>query len=223
MTATVPAVLRAEVVLAPMTAVVDDSHTAAMHRRSLTRLVVVVLGLLVVVGVGSSAASAQAGVGIDPGELSGFTPLAPGDTLSVNVRVRNPGQSPASYQLSVQSVTGVPELALDGAWVRFEPARFELGAQETRNVAVTVVLPRNAAAGNYLGLLTAQIVSSTNDQGGARVLAGVATKLRFSVVPPPETSSGGLGVPAIFGGIAAVVVVGGAGMFLLRRSAMRLL
>ena len=205
-----------------MTGHPTGTHTAAMSSRVLPRLLAA-LGFVVVSIAAASPASAQAGVGIDPGVLSGFPPVLPGDSLSATVRVRNPGQSPASYALSAQPLSGAAELAVDTAWVRFDTDRFELAPQEARNVRVTILVPRGVAPGDYLTLVTAQIVSAGNDQGGARVMAGVASRLRFSVVAPPETSSSGVDIPVVFGGIAVVLAIGGAGMFLLRRSALRLL
>jgi hypothetical protein len=188
-----------------------------------------VLGVLAVVAV-PAAASADAGVGIDPGEIAGLPPVAPGESVTVTVSVRNPGTSEASYRMLAQPLEGVPELPVEGGWFAFEPAELTLGPGAAQEVTVTLTLPEEVTAGDHLALLTAQLVTGDPEVGGAQVAAAVATKFFFSVSAPTEVAGavavpvttdggdGGVSTGVVVGGVVGVVAVVGGGLLLLRRA-----
>jgi uncharacterized membrane protein len=142
----------------------------------------------------------------------------------VSVVVRNPGSAPADYEMVGQPLGGVPELPADPTWFTFDPATFTLAGGETQEVTATLTLPDDVEAGEYLGLLTAQLVLPEAEGSGARVGAAVATRLRFTV----ESSSGtsfiaGRTLVAVLAIVAiaavAVVAIKRSGIRVTRRSA----
>jgi hypothetical protein len=200
-------------------------HTASVRRTLLRSLLLLVLAVSAVAAV-PAAAAADAGVGIDPGEISGLPPLGSGESTTVTVSVRNPGTSEASYRLLAQPLQGVPELPVEDAWFTFEPSELTLGPGEAQEVTVTLTLPDEVTAGDHLALLTAQLVTEGSGQGGAQVAAAVATKFFFTVSAPtevagvtalPEGGDDGGGVPSavvIVGAVVGAVAVVGGGILL---------
>jgi hypothetical protein len=167
---------------------------------------------------GGGLVHAQAGVGIDPGEISGLPPVEPGDSVTVAVQVRNPGTEAASYEMVVQPLADVPELPPDPEWFTFEPATVELDGGEQAEIQVTLTPADGAEAGNYLALLTAQLVLPEAEGAGARVGAAVATKFLFTVAETPE--SGGVPTWAFLAG--GGVIVAGLAVFAVKKSGIRL-
>jgi len=190
----------------------------ARSTSSLHRLLLVVVGLLALViaaGAGSSLVGAQAGVGIDPGEIAGLPPLADGESVSVAMQVRNPGTDGASYEMIAQPLAGEAELQPDPTWFTFEPQAFDLEGGAAVEVQMTIAPPEGTDAGDYLALATAQLVLPEAEGSGAQVGAAVATKVYFTM-SPAETSDGGVPVWAI--GAAAGVVLLGVIVFAVKRS-----
>ena len=187
-------------------------------RRSVIRSVVVA-GLLAA-GALPSTVIAQAGVGIDPGEIAGLAPIEADTATTVAVTVRNPGTASASYQMLAQPLSGEEELPPDPAWFGFEPATFDIDGGAAQEVQVTFAVPDGTAAGDYLALVTAQLVLGEPETSGAQVGAAVATKLYFTVPPAAESSSSGL-PPGVVIGVAVAALLG-AGFLLVRRSGIRL-
>ena len=184
------------------------------------RRLLVVAGVLAAVAVPSSVL-AQAGVGIDPGVIAGLPPIEADTPITVAVTVRNPGAESASYQMVAQPLSGEAELPIDPAWFSFEPATFDIGGGAAEEVTVTFTVPDGTNAGDYLGLLTAQLVLGESESSGAQVGAAVATKLYFTVPPAPETaSSSGLPIGAVIGLI--IVAVLAVGIVAARKSGLKL-
>ena len=165
------------------------------------------------------AVFAQAGVGIDPGEISGLPPIEADTPITVAVAVRNPGTASASYRMLAQPLDGEAELPVDPAWFGFEPATFDLDGGAAQEVQVTFTVPKGTDAGDYLALVTAQLVLGEPETAGAQVGAAVATKLYFTVPLAPESSSS-FPIGPVIGITAGVVLVGG--FLLARRSGVRL-
>ena len=187
--------------------------------RHRARWVFAVFTALVVVATLPSLAFAGAGVGIDPGEIKGLPPIEAGAPTTIAVTVRNPGTESASYQMLAQPLNGVAELPIDPNWFSFEPATFDLDGGDAQEVKVTFTVPEGTDAGDYLTLVTVQLVLGEPATSGAQVGAAVATKLYFTVTPTPESSSGFPTAPLVGG----TLVVGLAGGFVLyRRSGIRL-
>jgi hypothetical protein len=180
----------------------------------------VVLAVLLGIAALPSTVLAQAGVGIDPGEITGLPPIETDTPTTIAVTVRNPGTESAAYQMLAQPLNGEPELPIDPVWFGFEPATFDLDGGEAQEIQVTFTVPDDTDAGAYLALVTAQLVLGEPETSGAQVGAAVATKLYFTVTPPAESSSSGIPVGVIIGGAAAVVLIGG--FLLWRRSGIKL-
>ena len=170
--------------------------------------------------VGSGPVLAQAGVGIDPGEISGLPPIEADTPITVAVAVRNPGTEAASYRMLAQPLSGEAELPVDPEWFGFEPATFDLDGSAAQEVQVTFSVPEGTDAGDYLALVTAQLVLGEAETSGAQVGAAVATKLYFTVPPAPESSSSGVPIGVVVSIVAGVVLLGG--FLLVRRSGVRL-
>ena len=153
-----------------------------------------------------SAAFADAGVGIDPGEITGLSPVAVDTETTVAVVVRNPGSESASYRMLAQPLNGEPQLPIEPTWFTFEPANFDIAGGAAQEVQVAFSVPEGTAAGDYLALVTAQLVLGEPETSGAQVGAAVATKL-FITVPELAESSSGSPVWPVVGGIAAAIAI----------------
>ncbi|MFZ4810714.1 MAG: hypothetical protein ACOYL9_05160 [Ilumatobacteraceae bacterium] len=198
----------------------DAGGMASMMRCRKATLRSVVVAVLLGISALPSTALAQAGVGIDPGKINGLPPIETDAPTSVAVTVRNPGSGSASFQMLAQPLNGEPELPIDPTWFSFEPATFDLDGGEAQEIQVTFTVPDGTNAGDYLALVTAQLILGEPETSGAQVGAAVATKLYFTVPPPPASSSD-FPTPLAIGGVALVVVLGG-GFLLYRRSGIRL-
>jgi hypothetical protein len=172
---------------------------------------------IAVVG-GGGLVHAQAGVGIDPGEISGLPPVTPGESVTVAVQVRNPGTEAASYEMIVQPLADVPELPPDPEWFAFEPATVDLDGGEQAEIQVELTPADGVDAGNYLALLTAQLVLPEAEGSGARVGAAVATKFLFTVAETPDSG----GVPTWVFLAGGGVLVAGLAVFAVKKSGVRL-
>jgi hypothetical protein len=192
---------------------------ASMMRCRTAMIRSVVVAVLLGIAALPSTAFAQAGVGIDPGEITGLPPIEADEPTTIAVTVRNPGTGSASYQMLAQPLNGEAELPIDPTWFSFEPATFDLDGGGAQEVQVSFTVPEGTDAGDYLALVTVQLVLGEPETSGAQVGAAVATKLYFTVATPPESSSG-FPTPLVIGG-AALVVLGG-GFLLYRRSGIRL-
>jgi uncharacterized membrane protein len=175
--------------------------------------------LLVGLGTALPHAAASAGVGIDPGDIHLNNKLSGGQATTVGVQVRNPGDSEAKFHLLAQPLNGVPQKQVDPKWFTFAPADVTLKGGDKQPITVTLTVPKGTAAGDYLALLTAQLVLPTATGAGAQVGAAVATKLYFTVLPTASSSSS-VPVGLAIGGGVVVVLIGG--FLLLRRSGVRL-
>ncbi len=179
----------------------------------------VVVAVLLGVAALPSTVFAQAGVGIDPGEITGLPPVEADTPTTVAVTVRNPGTESAAYQMLAQPLSGEAELPIDPAWFGFEPATFDIDGGAAQEVQVAFTVPEGTDAGDYLALVTAQLVLGEPETSGAQVGAAVATKLYFTVPPAPESSSSGFPIGVVIGIAGVVALVGG--FLLYRRSGIR--
>ncbi len=183
-------------------------------------MVSMAIAALLTVAGSPSTALAQAGVGIDPGEIAGLPPIEADTPITVAVVVRNPGTASASYQMLAQPLNGEPELPIEPVWFGFEPAIFELDGGAAQEVQVTFTVPDGTDGGDYLALVTAQLVLGEPATSGAQVGAAVATKLYFSVPSAPESSSSG--IPTGLAVAVAIIATCAVGFVLYRRSGVRL-
>jgi hypothetical protein len=181
------------------------------------RLVAAVVAVVAALG-GGGLAHAQAGVGIDPGEISGLPPITPGESVTVAVQVRNPGTEAANYEMIVQPLADVPELPPEAEWFTFSPATVELDGGEQAEIQVELTPSDDTDAGNYLALLTAQLVLPEAEGSGARVGAAVATKFLFTVAETPDSG----GVPTWVFLAGGGVLIAGLAAFAVKKSGVRL-
>jgi len=161
----------------------------------------------VVFGGVPSPAVADSGVGIDPGEITGLPPIEVDSATTVAVVVRNPGIEAAAYQMLAQPLVGEPELLIDPAWFTFSPSTFDIKGGAAQEVRVTFTVPGGTAAGDYLALVTAQLVIGEPETFGAQVGAAVAAKLYFTLPKASESSPSGVPIWLVIGAIVAAIIL----------------
>lgn len=124
------------------------------------------------------------GVAVDLAQIDIDQPVtANGSRHSLpTLRVRNPGDVPSGYEMVVQPVA-TAGTAPPAEWFTFSPAHFLLEPGERQQVLITLTVPKDATAGDYQALVSAQLV---NEDPGARVGAAAASHLRFTVASEPS-------------------------------------
>ena len=146
---------------------------------STTKIGLVLLATSAVMLLSTGDATADRGVALDLGRLDVAQTLTPGGGYRLPpVGVRNPGNEVTSYRIVVSHVRGQQGKPIPADWVRFQPSRLTLKPGKTKNVQARLSLPGGADAGDYQGLLAAQIVTKGK---GAQVGAAAAAKVTFSV------------------------------------------
>ena len=144
--------------------------------------------LLLLAGVALSSAApaaASTGVSIDVGTIAVSDVLVPGEEYTLpTFGVRNPGTEATTYRVVVTYLDGQAAAAPAEAWFTFAPGEMTIGPGESRPVRTRLVVPPDAAPGEYAALIGPQIVSQG---GGAQVGAAAAAKLTFTIA-----ESGGL-------------------------------
>lgn len=192
-----------------------------MSRRILT--IIAAAAAVLWAGTAPATVHADAGVGIDPGKIEGLPALTPGESVTLAVQVRNPGSDAASYQMVGQAMAGVDQLPVDPAWFVFEPTTLQIDGGAAAEVRVTVTPSLGTEVGDYLALLTAQLVLPEANGAGAQIGAAVATKLLFSVAAAPATASGaGLSGVAVAGAVAVGLALVCVVVLFVRRSKIRI-
>lgn len=154
------------------------------HRRRTTggwrlvRAVPVVLVAALLLTALSSSAWADRGVAVDVGRVDVDEQVHPGERYTLpTIGVRNPGSEPGAYEMSIQSIES-DRSSPPPEWFEVTPRSFALDAGGRQPAEVALQLPRDAEAGDYEALISAQL---TTDDGGARVGAAAATRVTFSV------------------------------------------
>lgn len=131
--------------------------------------------------VGHGPAIADQGVSINLGSIRVDEALERGGSYRLPVmEVTNPGTEVSVYRMTARPVTGQDELPLTGDWFVMTPEEFTLEPGATRSVTIMLMVPLDAEAGVYGGLLGPSFVPVTE---GASVGAGVAAKVTFEVLP----------------------------------------
>jgi hypothetical protein len=139
-------------------------------------------GLLAAAAVAALLAAPQAaadrGVALDIGQIDIEQALVPGGSYRLPAfGVRNPGDERTSYLLKVWPIRGGGR-APDPRWVRFSPVRLTLRPNRIMRIQVRIVLPADAAPGDYAALIGPEIVGTG---GGASVGGAAAARLTFTV------------------------------------------
>jgi hypothetical protein len=166
-------------------------------------------------------ALATSGVSIDLGRIDITEQLSPGGSYNLpTFGVRNPGTERTSYTIVANPVLDPARKAPPAAWFRFDPATVTLDPGATQPVHVRLVVPTDAAPGDYIVLVGAQIASQGS---GATVGAAAAARTTFTVAPANaidaaltwlgQTFSDLLPWSAIVPGVAVVLLA----VWLLRR------
>lgn len=151
----------------------------------------VTLGVAVMLAAPATPSDDQ-GVAIDVGRIDVDEDLTAGRRYELpTVRVRNPGTVKTDYRMVVQPISGTS--GPDATWITFSPDEFSLDPDERRPVQVTLTLPDDADAGQYEALLTAQVAPSGD---GARIGAGAAARLRFTVESTTAAAAPPVELPA---------------------------
>jgi len=123
-------------------------------------------------------AAADRGVALDIGRIDIEQALVPGGNYRLPAfGVRNPGDERTSYLLKVWPIRGDAK-APDPHWVHFSPDRLTLRPNRIRRIQVRVILPSDAAPGDYAALIGPEIVGTG---GGASVGGAAAARLTFTV------------------------------------------
>jgi hypothetical protein len=175
--------------------------------------------LLLQLGIGAAAASS--GVSVDLGRIDINQQLLPGSGYNLPaIGVRNPGTERTSYVMIASPVDDPDRVSPPSTWFVFEPATVTLDPGQTQRVRVRLLVPTDAAPGDYLVLVGAQIAATG---GGATVGAAAAARTTFTITPagPIEAFAAWFGrsfsdlMP--WSGIAPGLVVLGGTLWLIRR------
>ena len=139
------------------------------------------IGLGAALLVSAAPVDAGRGVSIDVGTIAVREQLVPGGEYRLpTFGIRNPGDEPTSYVLTVSYVDGQEALRPPAEWFSFDPATLTLGTQESRAVLTTLEIPADAEPGDYAALIGPQIAA---DGSGPQVGAGAAARLNFTIQP----------------------------------------
>jgi hypothetical protein len=127
-------------------------------------------------------AAADQGVRLDVGAVTVDAPVGPGETHALaTIGVSNPGTVRTTYRMTVARRSNAGGRDIDPSWVVFAPVTFTLDPGATQAVTVTLMLPPDAAAADYAGLIEAGVVP--DPAAGVGVAAGAGAKLTFTVRP----------------------------------------
>jgi hypothetical protein len=149
-----------------------------------SRLVIALAGLCVLASAAAASghASIGAGVGATPLHLRGA--VKPGHRYQFpGLYVVNTGSRTSEYVVKVQRLDTKPGQSVPATWLRLARTRLRLRAHKSAVVPVELILPRNAAGGDYRTDLV--VGTSTRRPGhGAALGAAAADELSFTVSTP---------------------------------------
>jgi hypothetical protein len=181
-----------------MTAVMQQSRV--IGHRAARLLVAAALFALIATVLQPATAYADPHAAIEPRRVALDEPVEAGQQRSLPVlTVTNTGDSPGTFVVEVRSFIDPGATPEEAAWLRVEPAEFELGPGEAREVTITVAPGTDVASRDYRTLVTA----GTTDGGVA-----VATTVEFGVdAPATETAAAtGMSLYIVVVGLAALAV-----------------
>lgn len=146
--------------------------------QTLARLLVGPL-LLSMAATLATSGFADRGVGVSVGEMKVETVLSPGSSYKLPpISVVNTGDEHSDYLVSIGYLVDQQQMQPRADWLEFEPQRFSLDPDVSADVVARLVLPSDAAPGEYFALVKAQTVAQSE---GSSVGVAAATKLSFSV------------------------------------------
>lgn len=145
---------------------------------AMTRITILLLGLVACLIPGTI--SAQAGVGVNLGNIQVDEDLAPGGRYYLPfVGVINTGQGASDYSVRVNYRPDQEQMRPPSEWFSFSPAIFRLEAGELEAVSIRLDIPITARPGEYFAHLEAYPVMP--DEPGVVLGVAAATKLSFTI------------------------------------------
>jgi hypothetical protein len=171
--------------------------------------------------------AASSGVSVDLGRIEITQQLSPGASYTLpTLGVRNPGTERTSYVMVASPVQSDGGAIPGRGWFTFEPATLTLEPGEVQKVRIRLVLPTDAAAGDYTVLVGAQIATPGE---GASVGAAAAARTTFTIQPSSGLQAFTTQLGQAFQDllpwsilVPALVVLGLAAWFLRRRFTFRI-
>ena len=142
----------------------------------------VLLGVLIAVLFLPLASFASVGVGVGMGKIQVDKLLFPGQIYHLPpLIVKNTGNVPSEYNVSVDYLTDQTELKPDAEWFTYKPTQVYLTANSSKTVGITLTLPVNARPGEYFAYLQAQPMKADAAPGSTYIAPAAAVKLYFTV------------------------------------------
>jgi hypothetical protein len=139
-----------------------------LHQDANPVAALVAIGLLFFALAGTT--TADGGVALDLAEVAVEDVLDPGRRYELPVlTVRNPGDEHSTYRMGAGGIENDDFLDPVEEWFEFDPDNFALAGKASSPVSVSLVLPQDAAAGDYRGVVRAELVPE-----GEGPLVGVA-------------------------------------------------
>lgn len=134
-----------------------------------------------ILALSASAAMAKVGVGVGLGKVNIDEPLSPGGIYNLpTLPVLNTGDEAGEYEVEITYLSEQEELRPTQEWFTFSPQTFPLGAGESQQVEVSLILPVDTRPGDYFAFLEAHPLTSGE---GVSIGVAAATKLNFTVKP----------------------------------------
>ncbi len=134
----------------------------------------------------AAGADVGAGVGASPIVLSSVAD--PGHTYRLpSLYVVNTGTVASAYRVRVERLSRGTGRTVPTGWVHFGRNDLSLGPKESASIPITLEVPANSAAGDYLSDLVAGTMAERASGGGAVIGAQAATKLVFRVSSGPPS------------------------------------
>lgn len=131
------------------------------------------------------------------GEVKLTKPVKPGGIYDLpSIRIFNTGDEITTYSMNIAYHQDRHELRPSKEWFIFNPAKFTLGAGESQEVKVSMILPLKSEPGDYFAFIESGPVAT--GAAGTSVGVAVAAKLFFTVIPANIWQAVGYRVSAFF-------------------------
>lgn len=125
---------------------------------------------------------ADVGVGIMPGKIQVEDSLMPGGLYHLpSLQVANTGDQATNYELALARMEKQDELSPTEEFFSFSPESFRLDPGASQVISLSLNVPVNAIAGDYLAYIEAHPVSAGT--AGTSIGVAAATKVYFTVKP----------------------------------------
>jgi hypothetical protein len=156
------------------------------------------------------------GIGVNPIRLA--SRAEPGNSYRLpSLYVVNTGTQAADYLVKVKRLTQEPGRDVPSAWVRFAHARVRLQPRKTAVIPVSLIVPKQAAHGDYRSNVVVSTYTPRHSRGAA-LGAAAADELSFTIGSPGSSVWSQSWFRYFVLVLAATVLV----IVLIRRSGLRL-